>query len=255
MSTPTGAPPSGPTGAPPSGPTGAPPSGPGGASLPGPVTGVEGAAWHALSTDVVLQAEGVDAQHGLSSAEAASRAERFGPNKFAEAEAEPRWRAFIRQYADPMQIVLLVAGIGSLWPLKELGTGLLLLFLTVFNAVLGLRQEGKAAAAVAALQQMMIVKAKVRRDGELTEIPADQLVPGDVVAIEAGDIVSADGRLLKAATLEVAESALSACQARPSAPGAGPDGGAPVGPDGGAPVGVLTRPPPGGAQTAPLACR
>jgi len=178
-----------------------------------PASGLEpvgaGAAWHVLSAERVLQEEGVDEQQGLSSAEAASRAERFGPNKFAEAEAEPWWRAFLRQYADPMQVVLLVAGIGSLYPLKELGTGLLLLALTVFNAVLGLRQEGKAAAAVAALQQMMIIKARVRRDGQLSQIPAEQLVPGDVVAIEAGDIVAADGRLLKAATLEVAESALT----------------------------------------------
>ncbi len=166
-------------------------------------------AWHTLSTDLVLRAEEVAAPDGLSSAEAASRAQRFGPNKFATGKTEPRWRAFLRQYADPMQVVLLVAGVGSLYPLKELGTGLLLLALTMFNAVLGLRQEGKAAAAVAALQQMMIVKAKVRRDGQLTEIPAEELVPGDVVAIEAGDIIPADGRLLKAATLEVAESALT----------------------------------------------
>ena len=108
-----------------------------------------------------------------------------------------------------MQLVLLVAGIGSLYPLKEFGTGILLLLLTVFNAVLGLRQEGKAEAAVAALQKMMIVTARVRRDGALAELPAEQLVPGDIVAIEAGDIVPADGRLLRAATLEVAESALT----------------------------------------------
>src|SRR5215467_16193659 len=108
-----------------------------------------------------------------------------------------------------MQIVLLVAGIGSLYPLKELGTGLVLIFLTLFNAVLGLRQEGKAAEAVAALQKMMIVKARVRRDGELIQIPAEALVPGDVVSIEAGDVVPADGRLLSAATLEIAESALT----------------------------------------------
>ena len=148
-------------------------------------------------------------QQGLSSAEVAARAERFGPNKFAEAKTEPRWRAFLRQYADLMQIVLLVAGILSLYPLKELGTGLLLIFLTLFNAVLGLRQEGQAAAAVAALQKMMIIKARVRRDGRLVEVPAEQLVPGDVVSVEAGDIVPADGRLLKAATLEVAEAALT----------------------------------------------
>ena len=175
----------------------------------GPAPGADGHAWHTLSVNQVLQAEAVDELAGLSSAEVASRAQRFGPNKFDSGKAEPWWHAFLRQYADPMQVVLLVAGVGSLYPLKELGTGLLLLGLTVFNAVLGLRQEGKAAAAVAALQQMMIVKAKVRRDGELAEIPAGQLVPGDVVAIEAGDIVPADGRLLKAATLEVAESALT----------------------------------------------
>jgi Ca2+-transporting ATPase len=74
----------------------------------------------------------------------------------------------------------------SLYPVKELETGLVLIFLTLFNAVLGLRQEGKAAAAVAALQKMMIVKARVTRDGELEQIPAEQLVPGDVVSIEAG---------------------------------------------------------------------
>jgi Ca2+-transporting ATPase len=115
----------------------------------------------------------------------------------------------LRQYRDPMQIVLLAAGIGSLYPLKQLGTGILLILLTLFNAVLGLHQEGKAAAAVAALQKMMIITARVRRDGQLAEIPAGQLVPGDIVAIDAGDIVPADGRLLKAATLEIDESALT----------------------------------------------
>jgi P-type Ca2+ transporter type 2C len=165
--------------------------------------------WHALSADRVLEAEDVDERAGLSSAEAASRAQRFGPNTFDTGKVESRWHAFIRQYADPMQIVLLVAGIVSLYPLKELETGILLVLLTLFNAVLGLQQEGKAAAAIAALQKMMIVKARVRRDGRLEQIPAAELVPGDVVSIEAGDIVPADGRLLKAATLEVAESALT----------------------------------------------
>jgi Ca2+-transporting ATPase len=165
--------------------------------------------WFALAGEAVAQELGVDERTGLLPAEAATRLETYGPNAFVAAETEPRWRAFVRQYRDPMQIVLLVAGIGSIWPLHELGTGLVLLFLTLFNAVLGLNQEGKAAAAVAALQKMMIVKAKVRRGGRLAEVPAEQLVPGDIVAIEAGDVVPADGRLLKAATLEVAESALT----------------------------------------------
>jgi Ca2+-transporting ATPase len=151
----------------------------------------------------------VDPAKGLTSAEAEARLAEYGPNKFAEAKAEPRWRAFVRQYADAMQIVLLVAGVASIVPLGQYGTGIVLLLLTVLNAVLGLHQEGKAAAAVAALQKMMIIKAKVRRDGALAELPADQLVPGDIVSIEAGDIVPADGRLLQAATLEIAESALT----------------------------------------------
>ena len=78
-----------------------------------------------------------------------------------------------------MQLVLLAAGIGSLYPLKQLGTGLLLILLTLFNAVMGLQQEGKAAAAVAALQKMVIIKARVRRDGQLAEIPAGQ--PGAIM--------------------------------------------------------------------------
>src|SRR5437763_6974097 len=172
-------------------------------------TPVEDRPWFALPGADVADALGVDTGSGLDPAEAAARLDRYGPNRFAETAVEPRWRAFVRQYRDPMQIVLLVAGIGSLYPLKELGTGLVLLFLTVFNAVLGLHQEGKAAEAVSALQKMMIVKARVRRGGELLQLAAEQLVPGDVVAIEAGDLVPADGRLLLAATLEVDESALT----------------------------------------------
>ena len=124
-----------------------------------------------------------------------------------------------------MQLVLLAAGVGSLYPLKQLGTGILLILLTLFNAVMGLHQEGKATAAVAALQKMVIIKARVRRDGQLAEIPAGQLVPGDIVAIEAGDIVPADGRLLKAATLEVDESALTG-ESLPVAKGTEPVAGA-----------------------------
>jgi Ca2+-transporting ATPase len=182
-------------------------------------------AWHTLGADEVLRSEGVDGQRGLSSAEAAARAKRFGPNEFAAGHAEPRWHAFLRQYRDPMQIVLLAAGIGSLYPLKQLGTGILLILLTLFNAVEGLHQEGKAAAAVVALQKMVIIKARVRRDGQLAEIPAEQLVPGDIVTVEAGDIVPADGRLLKAATLEVDESALTG-ESLPVAKGTEPVAGA-----------------------------
>ena len=169
----------------------------------------EGLVWHMVTTAGALHAADVDPATGLSSAEAGARADLVGRNTFAGDAAESRWHAFVRQYRDPMQIVLLIAGIASIYPIKQLGTGLLLLFLTVFNAVLGLRQEGKAAAAVAALERMMVVKAKVRRDGRLTELPAEDLVPGDIVTVEAGDVVPADGRVLRAATLEIAEATLT----------------------------------------------
>jgi Ca2+-transporting ATPase len=78
-----------------------------------------GRSWHTMPIDQVLREQGVDRGQGLSSAEVAARAQRFGPNRFAAARVEPRWRAFLRQYADPMQIVLLVAGVVSLYPLKN----------------------------------------------------------------------------------------------------------------------------------------
>jgi Ca2+-transporting ATPase len=166
-------------------------------------------AWHTLSASDALATLGVNAEAGLSAAEVESRRAAHGPNRFAEQETESRWRAFVRQYNDIMQIVLLAAGIASIYPVGQVSTGVMLILLTVLNAYLGLSQEGKAAAAVAALQKMMVVKARVRRDGELAEIPAEELVPGDVVAFEAGDVITADGRLIKAATVEIDEAALT----------------------------------------------
>src|SRR6059058_2065932 len=174
-----------------------------------PATATDPPTWHVLSPEGAMHELHVEPNKGLTTAEAAERLARYGPNKFAEAKSEPRWHAFLRQYRDPMQIVLLVAGLISIYPVKQPGTGIMILALTLLNALLGLSQEGKAAAAVAALAKMMIIKARVRRDGKLAQLPAEQLVPGDVVSIEAGDLVPADGRVLGAATLEIAEAALT----------------------------------------------
>ncbi|HYH91940.1 MAG TPA: HAD-IC family P-type ATPase, partial [Candidatus Saccharimonadales bacterium] len=166
-------------------------------------------AWHGLTPAEALERQGVTAAQGLSAAEADTRRARFGPNKFAEAPREPRWQAFVRQYKDPMQLVLLVAGVVSLFLPDQVATGVVLIGLTLFNAAMGLNQEGKASASVAALQKMMVVKAKARRGGALVELPMADLVPGDIVQIEAGDLVPADGRIITAATLEIDESALT----------------------------------------------
>jgi Ca2+-transporting ATPase len=166
-------------------------------------------AWHTLPVPEALAAQEVDESVGLSSAEVEARRAKFGPNKFAEAKKESGWSKFVRQYRDPMQLVLLGAALVSLIVIGDRGTALLLFGLTLLNAVMSLNQEGKAEASVAALQKMMIVQTRVRRNGSLEQVPADQLVPGDIVAVEAGDRIPADGRLIKAATLEIDESALT----------------------------------------------
>jgi P-type Ca2+ transporter type 2C len=166
-------------------------------------------AWHALTGEETLSQLGVSVEAGLSAAEVQSRQAKYGKNRFADAPKEPRWQAFVRQYRDPMQIVLLAAGILSLFIPSQVATGILLIGLTLLNAAMGLNQEGKASASVAALQKMMVVQAKVRRDGALASVPMQDLVPGDIVNIEAGDLVPADGRILTAATLEIDESALT----------------------------------------------
>jgi P-type Ca2+ transporter type 2C len=107
-----------------------------------------------------------------------------------------------------MQIVLVAAAIISLL-IGQINTFIGLILLTLFNAWLGYHQEGKAAAGVAALSKMMKTVTKVRRDGSVTEVSADQIVPGDIVLVDAGDRVAADGRLLVAATLQIDEGALT----------------------------------------------
>jgi P-type Ca2+ transporter type 2C len=165
--------------------------------------------WHGRTADEACAELGVDARSGLDAAEVERRREQVGSNKLAEAEKEPGWHAFLRQYRDLMQLVLLGAAIVSMAALQEFSTGVVIIGLTVLNAILGLNQEGKAAESVAALQKMLVIRAHVRRGGELTDVPAEELVPGDVVSFEAGDKIPADGRLLVAATLEIEEAALT----------------------------------------------
>src|SRR5262245_57133383 len=165
--------------------------------------------WHGLAPDEVSAQLGVDPKVGLDPAEVEQRRAQYGPNKLAEEAKEPGWHAFLRQYRDLMQLVLVGAAVVSVVALQEFGTGLAILGMTVLNAILGLNQEGKAAESVAALQKMLVIKAHARRDGAKTDIPSEELVPGDIVSFEAGDKIPADGRLLVAATLEIEEAALT----------------------------------------------
>ncbi|WP_116949101.1 cation-translocating P-type ATPase [Jiangella endophytica] len=165
--------------------------------------------WYRLSVADACQRLGVDPRTGLTTAEVTERRATYGPNRLAQAAKEPGWKTFLRQYRDLMQLVLVGAAIVSIVALQDVSTGLVVLALTVINAVMGLHQEGKAAESVAALSKMLIMTAHVRRDGQVAEVPAEELVPGDVVSFEAGDKVPADGRVLVAATLEIEEAGLT----------------------------------------------
>ena len=167
------------------------------------------ATWHGLPADEACARFEVDPRSGLDTAEVERRRAESGPNKLAEAKKEPGWHAFLRQYRDLMQLVLVGAAVVSIVALQEWSTGVVILGLTVLNAVLGLNQEGKAAESVAALQKMLLIHAHVRRGGQRVDIPAEEVVPGDIVTFEAGDKVPADGRLIVAATLEIEEAALT----------------------------------------------
>jgi Ca2+-transporting ATPase len=165
--------------------------------------------WYSLTAEAVAQQLQVDPAKGLSTAEAQQRLQQYGPNMLAGKAKEPGWQAFLRQYRDFMQILLLGAAIVNQIFTGQLSTTLLLIGLTVFNAVLGLNQESKAEASLAALEKMMKNIARVRRDGQAVEVEAEELVPGDIVLMEAGNRVPADGRLFVTATVEIEEAALT----------------------------------------------
>ncbi len=174
-----------------------------------PETSQDQPKWYTLTPEAAAQQLKVDPAKGLSSAEAAQRLQQYGPNQLAGKKKESGLQAFLRQYRDFMQIILVAAAVINQIFTGELSTTLVLLLLTVFNAVLGMRQESKAEASLAALEKMMKNIARVRRDGQAIEIEAEQLVPGDIVLVEAGNRIPADGRLFVTATLEIEEAALT----------------------------------------------
>jgi Ca2+-transporting ATPase len=122
--------------------------------------------WYALTAQETAQKLNVEPEKGLSAGDAQQRLQQYGPNMLAGKPKEPGWQAFLRQYRDFMQIILVGAAIINQIFTEELSTTLLLLGLTVFNAMLGLNQESKAEASLAALEKMMKNIARVRRDGQ-----------------------------------------------------------------------------------------
>jgi magnesium-transporting ATPase (P-type) len=167
------------------------------------------------SADDVAAALGVDLEHGLSSAEAAARLADHGPNQLDAARKEPAWHRFLRQLTDPLIYLLMGAVAVSLvaWLVEGREVvpfdALVILAILILNAVLGFVQESRAEQAVAALQRLAAPTAGVLRDGKAQRVSAVDLVPGDVLLLEEGDSVTADARLIMAASLMVAEASLT----------------------------------------------
>jgi Ca2+-transporting ATPase len=164
--------------------------------------------WHALSAAEACARLRVDPRRGLSAAEAAARLEASGANRLEEARPEPAWRLFVAQLQDLMVLVLLGAA-ATAFLLGEVADALVVLVVVAVNATLGFVQERRAEAALRALRRLTAPTATVRRDGREVEVPAEAVVPGDVLVLHAGDRVAADARLVEAASLATEESAIT----------------------------------------------
>ncbi|MGB3713232.1 MAG: cation-translocating P-type ATPase [Candidatus Promineifilaceae bacterium] len=164
--------------------------------------------WYQQEESVVVQDLHTDASKGLSTGEAKRRLVELGPNELVERDIKSPLRIFWEQLAAVMVLILIVAAIVSMF-LREWDDATVILAIVVLNAVLGFSQEFRAEKAIAALKKMAVPIVRVRRDGEVKEISATELVPGDVMLLEAGNKVSADGRLIECVNLQAQEAALT----------------------------------------------
>jgi len=168
---------------------------------------------YTLSTQEVLKNLEVD-ENGLSSQQAQERLQKYGPNKLKEGAKPTLLQRFLAQLKDPMLIILMIAAAvsaltGMLSGESEWAEVIIIVAVVLLNAILGVVQESKAEAAIEALQTMTAATCKVIRDGKQISLHSDELVPGDIVVLEAGDAVPADGRIIECASLKIEEAALT----------------------------------------------
>ncbi len=171
--------------------------------------------FHSENIDSIIKSLETDAARGLSVSDVNEKRARFGENKLKEKKKKTNFQRFADQFKDVMIIILIIAAIISFviacteGEPKEFFEPVLILLIVVINAVMGVMQESKAEKALDALQNMSAPHARVIRDGEEKIINADELVPGDIIRLEAGDFVPADARLIHSASLKSEESALT----------------------------------------------
>jgi P-type Ca2+ transporter type 2C len=172
------------------------------AAAPGPIQ-----AWR-LEADEVAAALETRLDAGLGRASAQERLERFGPNELVEQRGRPAWRLFVDQFTSPMILVLIAAALVTT-AIGHTKDTLVIMAIVIFNGVVGFAQEYRAEAAMDALKQLSSPDARVVRDGGVRPVPAAEVVPGDIVLLEQGDIVTADLRLVEAPALRIDEASLT----------------------------------------------
>jgi Ca2+-transporting ATPase len=164
--------------------------------------------WHSLSADAVVQQLNTRVQTGLTSDEAAARLQQYGPNQLREKPQPSFFELVIAQLNNFIVILLIVAAVISAF-LGDIVEAVAILAIVVLNAILGVIQENRAQQALAALKKLAAPESQVLRDGRRVSVPASQLVPGDIVFLEAGNFIPADVRLLETFNLRVEEAALT----------------------------------------------
>ncbi|MDP2432056.1 MAG: cation-translocating P-type ATPase [Pseudomonadota bacterium] len=169
---------------------------------------IPSAPWHRLSAEQACAELDADPARGLSGGETERRLALHGPNRLAEKPKRPAWLKFVDQFRNVLTGVLVGAALlaGAIGELKD---AVVILIVVVFNSALGFHQEYRAEKTLAALKDMLARRARVKRDGRVIEVEVDELVPGDLVLLEAGDRIPADGRFLVAHNVEVDEAALT----------------------------------------------
>src|SRR5574344_523680 len=160
------------------------------------------------SLNEIIKKHETDAKRGLSTSEAAARLEKYGPNAIESSNKKSLAKKIIEQIVDPMVILLIIAAIVSAFT-GDVVECVIIIAIVVINAIMSIIQEGKAEDSVAALQKMSSPEATVVRDGQRGHVKAEELVPGDVVVLETGDIIPADMRLIESSNLKIDESSLT----------------------------------------------
>jgi Ca2+-transporting ATPase len=164
--------------------------------------------WHAMDPQQVARELGVDPQRGLTRDEVARRLAQHGPNELTQEERDSPWKLFFDQFKNVLVIILIVATLLSAF-VGEYVDAIIILVIVVFCAVLGFVQEYRASKALDALKNMLTPMITVLRDGTEGEVASKELVPGDVLVLEAGDRIPADGRVAETHSLQCDEAPLT----------------------------------------------